>query len=182
MKNLHMNGSQDDNVPFVIQLIEELKKHEFIASGIMLPLLIGAYKEKENYKGTRYSDFIEHVYNDVVESLYKSGRYLAFRECVASHNFVIEPAIEQPKQCNVVIVYNGIPVIYCEDSSLEKGLVKDVGEMRMFFLDKLLAQTVKYCNFIDTDPNIAEKKEWMCELCESKEKINELSIIKSLIH
>lgn len=75
-----MNDSSKNELPFVIQLIDELKSHEFISSGIMLPLLIGAYKIKEDYQGEDYLDFIQRAYNDIIESLYKHGRYLYFRE------------------------------------------------------------------------------------------------------
>lgn len=176
-----MDNSKKVKSPFVIQLIEELKKHEFISSGIMLPLLIGAYKIKENYQGEDYSGFFKHIYNDVIESLYESEQHLHCRECESSQNFVFEPANKKPQKCNAVIVHKGVPVIYCSDPLLGNNSTMEANDMLIYFLNKLLAQTVKYCNFIDTDPNTAEYREWMCRLNDDEAKISEKTIIKSLI-
>lgn len=176
-----MNDSLKNKLPFVIQLIDELKKHEFISSGIMLPLLIGAYKVKEDYDGRDHLEFTKHVYWDVIESLYMCGQHLFFRECEASHNFIIEPVNERPKKCNATILYKETAVIYCDDATLGDGCKKDANEMQSYFLNKLLKQTVKYCNYIDTDANTAEYKEWMCRLNDDETIISEKTIIKSLI-
>ncbi len=176
-----MNDFPKNKLPFVIQLIEELKKHECIAQGIMLPLLIGAYKIKEDYRGEDYLDFFKHIYNDVIESLYESEQHLHFRECESSQNFVFEPANKKPQKCNAVIVHKGVPVIYCSDPLLGNNSTMEANDMLVYFLNKLLAQTVKYCNYIDTETNTAEYKEWMCRLNDDETKISEKTIIKSLI-
>ncbi len=174
-----MNDSSTNKVPFVIQLIDELKRHGFISSSIMLPLLIGAYKVKENYQGENYLDFIQHTYNDIIESLYKHGRHLYFRECEASHNFVIEPVTEKPQKCNATILYKETPVIYCNDATLGDGCKKDAKDMQTYFLNKLLKQTVKYCNFNDTINDIKDFTAGMHMLNENK--YSELDIIKSIL-
>lgn len=176
-----MGNSKKAKDPFVIQLIKELKKHEFISSGIMLPLLIGGYKVKEDYQGEDYLEFFRHIYNDVIESLYESGQHLYFRECEASRNFIIEPVIEKPQLCNAVIVHKDTPVIYCSDPLLGNDSIKEANDMQVYFLNKLLAQIVKYCNYIDTDANTAEYKEWMCRLNDNETKTSEKTIIKYLI-
>lgn len=176
-----MNDSSKNKHPFVIQLIDELKKHEFISSGIMLPLLIGAYKVKEDYDGRDHLEFTKHVYWDVIESLYMSGQHLFFRECEASHNFIIEPVNEKPKKCNTTILYKETAVIYCDDESLGDGGKKDANEMQTYFLNKLLKQTVKYCNFIDTINDVKDFKAGMHELNENKSSESELDIIKSIL-
>lgn len=176
-----MNSFRETNYPFIIRLIDELKKHEFISSGIMLPLVIGAYKVKENFQGDNYLEFIEHVYNDIIESLYTSGRHLYFRECEASRNFVLEPVDKRPEQYNITICYRGNAVIYCNDAILGEKREIEATNLRTYFLNKLLKQTVKYCNFIDTDPNTSENKEWMCQLNNKKDVLNEISIIQSII-
>lgn len=174
-----MNDSSKNELPFVIQLIDELKSHEFISSGIMLPLLIGAYKIKEDYQGEDYLDFIQRAYNDIIESLYKHGRYLYFRECEASHNFVIEPVTEKPKKCNATILYKETAVIYCDDTTLGDECKKDAKDMQTYFLNKLLKQTVKYCNFIDTINDIKDFTAGMHVLNENQS--SELDIIQSIL-
>ena len=174
-----MNDSSKNKVPFVIQLIDELKRQEFISSGIMLPLLIGAYKIKEDYQGDDYLHFAQRVYDDVIKSLHKHGRYLYFSECGASHNFVIEPVTEKPKKCNATILYKETPVIYCDDATLGDGCKKDANDMQTYFLNKLLKQTVKYCNFIDTINDIKDFTAGMHEL--NKNKYSELDIIKLIL-
>lgn len=176
-----MDTSSKDKVPFVIQLIDELKRQEFISSGIMLPLLIGAYKIKEDYEGEDYLEFTKYVYSDVIESLCISEQRLFFRACEASHNFIIEPVSTKPQQCNAVIVHRGVPIIYCNDPLLENDSIKDANDMLEYFLNKLLAQTVKYCNYIDTCPDAADYKEWMCRLNDDEAKTSEKNIIKFLI-
>lgn len=176
-----MGNLKPTKVPFVIQLIEELKKQEFISTGIMLPLLIGAYKVKENYQGDDYLEFFKHIYNDVIKSLYESEQHLYFRECEASRNFVLEIANKKPQKCNAVIIHKGAPIIYCSDPLLENNSTMKANDMLVYFLNKLLGQTIKYCNYIDTDPNAAEYKEWMCRLNNDETKTSEKTIIKSLI-
>lgn len=176
-----MDNSKKAKSSFAIQLIEELKKHECIAQGIMLPLLIGAYKVKEDYRGEDYLDFFKHIYSDVIESLYESEQHLHFRECESSQNFVFEPANKKPQKCNAVIIHKGAPVIYCSDPLLGNNSTMEANDMLVYFLNKLLAQTVKYCNFIDADPNTAEYKEWMCRLNDDEANISEKTIIESLI-
>lgn len=133
-----MNSFRETNSPFIIRLIDELKKHEFISSGIMLPLVIGAYKVKEKFQGDNYLEFIEHVYNDIIESLYASGRYLYFRECEASRNFVLKPVNKKPKQCNITICYKGNAVIYCNDVILGEKREIEATNLRTYFSEQVI--------------------------------------------
>ncbi len=166
--------------PFVIQLINELKKQEFISSGIMLPLLLGAYKARMNFTGENYQEFFDRVYNDLIESLYKGGRCLYFQECVASHDFVFEPVNGKPQECNATITYNDRPIIYCNDMIFGcECKIIDAYYMRIYFLNKLLKQIVKYCNFIDTIADISDFTSGMHEL--RKNGSSELDIIDSIL-
>lgn len=174
-----MELHEQAEVPFIVRLFNDLKKREFISSGIMLPLVIGAYKVKENFQGNNYLKFIEHVYNDIIESLYASGQYLYFRECEASRNFVLEPVNKKPHKCNAVIVHKGVPIIYCSDPFLENNLIMEANDRLGYFLNKLLAQTVKYCNFIDTLAEIKDFTPGMHELNELENR--ELDVIKSIL-
>lgn len=159
--------------PFVIQLIEELKKHECISSGIMLPLLIGAYKVKENYQEENYLKFFKHIYNDVVESLYESEQHLYFRECESSHNFVLEPVNNKPQKSNITISHKGKAVIYCKDATLGNVNDVDAKDMQSYFLNKFIKQAVRYCNFIEIPlGHMRELKEHSC---------GELDVIKSIL-
>ncbi len=166
----------ETNEPFVIQLIKELKKKEFISSAIMLPLLLGAYKMKENFNGEDYLEFFDHVYNDLIESLYKGSRYLYFRKCEASDNFVFEPVDSKPQKCNATITYEDQPVIYCKDEILGSDCKIDAYYMRIYFLNKLIKQTVRYCDFVDTIADISDFTPGMHEINTLKEVIK--SILK----
>lgn len=173
------------NDPFIIRLIDGLKEKEFISQGIMLPLVIGAYKVKENFQGDDYLEFIEHAYNDIIESLYTSGRYLYFRECEASHNFVVEPVKNKPTRCNATICHKGKDVIYCCDDAIPgdgKEMEAKDKDSRTYFLNKLLEQTVRYCNFVSTIADIKDFTPGMHEIeKEDEEKFSELDVIGEIL-
>lgn len=86
-----------------------------------------------NFTGENYLGFLEQVYSDLIESLYKGGRYLYFRECTASHDFAFEPVDREPHEYNATITYNDQPVIYCNDKILGCECKIDADHMRIYF-------------------------------------------------
>ena len=165
--------------PFIVSLIEKLIREEFISEAIKIPLLIGAY---DVYLQPKIIDihFLEHVYMDVVKSLYKGNCKVYFRECSASGDFAISLCDNKPKETNLTITHNGVNVIYCKDDSFGNN-VSTLSSLnaKHYFFNKFLQIAIKYCNFSDLG-----QYPHMKELCTSKylpSSKDEFEIIKSII-
>ena len=92
---------------------------------------------------------------------------------------MLEPVNKKPKRCNATVIHKGNAVIYCDDAFLGDEQEIDAKDLRTYFLNKLLGQTVKYCNFISTIADIKDYTQGMHELKESKD--SELDVIKSIL-
>ncbi len=146
-----MNQNSNPSKPFSITLIEELKKKRFISSAIMLPLLVGAYKIKDNRTQPIDVDYVKGTFNKVMAELCEADRYLYLRECESSHNFVFEVCDITKKPYNFKISHNGKVVIYCQDTASVPADVSDNNIAVNYLLDKYIAVLGKYCNFTDKE-------------------------------
>lgn len=134
--------------PFTIELISDLIKEEAIAEAIKLPLLLGAYKMKLGAEEVDIA-FLNQVYNDIVESLATSNTTLYFRKCTSSNDFAFEICSAKPQDANAAIVNNGKNVIFIKDEKLLNDLDCNSIEAKIYFLNKLIEISTKYCNYID---------------------------------
>ncbi len=142
----------------------------------MLPLLVGAYKIKKDYKGESNLDFLKAVYHEVLESLYTADKRLYFKQCESSNNFVLKPCAAKPSKANTTIIYRDKAVIYCEESVYDKEEL-NYEDAAVYFLNKFIEITIKYCNFKSEDGN-----DRMVELHHNAKTISEIDVIKSLIN
>lgn len=92
--------------PFTIELIQNLIKEEAIAEAIKLPLLLGAYKIKMDTPVANIN-FLNAVYDEIVESLAISNATLYFRECTSSNDFAFEICSTKPQGANIIMKHNG---------------------------------------------------------------------------
>lgn len=166
---------QDCRNTFVIELINRLIDDEFIYEAVMLPLLVGAYKIKKDYHGESNIDFLKEVYCEVLESLYTTDKHLYFKQCESSKNFVLKTCRTKPRKTNTTITYRGKAVIYCEESVFDKEEM-DYEDAEIYFLNKFIGVTIKYCNFKSEDGN-----DRMVELQHKDDELSEIDVIKSLI-
>lgn len=165
---------QDCRNPFVIELINRLITDEFISEAVMLPLLVGAYKIKKDYKGESNLDFLKEVYLEVLESLYAADKQLYFKQCESSNNFVLKPCEAKPSKTNTTITYRDKAVIYCEEPVFDKEEM-DYKDAEVYFLNKFIEITIRYCNFKSEDGN-----DRMVELRHKDNELSEIDVIKSL--
>lgn len=160
--------------PFVIELISRLIDKEFVSEAIMLPLLVGAYKIKNDYHGESNIDFLKDVYHEVLESLYTADKYLYLKTCESSNNFVLKTCETKPSEANTTITYRDKAVIYCEKSIFDRVEI-DYKEAEIYFLNKFIETSIKYCNFKSEDGY-----DRMVAL-QHDDKFSEIDVIKSLI-
>ncbi len=180
-----MDQNSNPSKPFSITLIEELKKKEFISSGIMPPLLVGAYKIKYNRTQPIDVDYVKETFNKVMSELCMADRYLYLRECESSHNFVFEVCDITKKPYNIKIIHNGKVVIYCQDTTSGPADISDNSTAVNYLLDKYIAVLGKYCNFSDNEglpryPHLRELdiKEYLSD--QEKAQECELDVIQSI--
>lgn len=136
--------------PFAVILIKELSNNGFISSGIMLPLLVGAYALRDKHVESIDIKYLKYVFTDLMSELYETDRCLYFKECEASNNFVLSIAERPLKSYKLHIYYNGKPVIYCKDSDVDIT-IDNIDDAVNYFIDKYVSVMGKYCNFIDSE-------------------------------
>lgn len=175
-----MKSPVDCKCPFSVRLIEELRSKAFISSGIMLPLLVGAYKIRDNYVAPINIAYLKEVFTNMLSELSEANMCLYFKECEASHNFVLEIAERPLRSYKLHIYYNGKPVIYCKDSEDEKTIT-DLNESVNYLIDKYVSVLGKYCNYIDSLglPNYSHMKE--LGNCVAENLISEYDVIMSVL-
>lgn len=148
VKYIIMEQLSKCKMPFAIRLVEALKSRNFITSGIMLPLLVGAYKIKDNREEPVDYNYLKNVFSNLIEELYETKRHMYIKECEASHNFVLEVSERPLGSYKLHICCNGTPVIYCKDSNTECMNI-DLEEAVNYLIDKYISVLGKYCNYND---------------------------------
>lgn len=182
-----METSVNATIPFSIQLIEALKKEGFISSAIMLPLMVGAYKVKDEHATLVDYRYLRRVFSNLMAELCSSDKYLHLRECESSHNFVFEVCDISNKKHNLKVFFNEKIVLYCDDVKSEVSEIRDNDIAVDYLVDKYIAVLGKYCNFSDKDAQ--PKYPHMRELDmnpylgpEIKYQKSELDIIKAILN
>ena len=172
--------------PFTIELIQNLIKEEAIYEAIKLPLLLGAYKIKMD---TPVADinFLNAVYDDIVESLATSNTTLYFRECTSSNDFAFEICNTKPQDTNAVMTHKGKEILFIKDNNLTNDLESHSFDAKIYFLNKLIEISTKYCNYIEglEEPKYSFMRELDIEkyFAEGVEYPNkELEVIKTILN
>lgn len=176
-------NTNSNYLPFSIRLIHALKQQGFISSGIMLPLLVGAYAIKDNRSMPIDYSYLKEVFMNLISELYEADTCLYLKECEASHNFVLEIGERPLRHYRLHLHHKGKPVIYSKDAETA-SILDNPTEVVQYLIDKYIAVSGKYCNFIsDTEyPHMREIDMTKYSNHISSRQLSEFNVIVNLLN